>query len=316
MRIATYEHGGLARVGLVADDVVHALPEGTSVVELLAAVPEQREAAAMQAARSPAVRLDEVRLQPPLRPPSIRDFVTFEQHVEGVVKNQGPDRRVVPEWYEAPTFYFSNPHSVIGAHDPVEIPPGCSLLDFELEVAAVVGRAARNLTVEQARNHIAGYTLFNDWSARDLQFHEMRVGLGPAKGKDFAITLGPWIVTADELEPHRHDDRLDLQLSVSVNGREVGSDTLAHMGWSFEEMLAYASRGAWVQPGDLLGSGTCGSGCLAELWGRAGRQEPRPLESGDVVTMTAEGIGTISNAVVEGVSPHPVPRARSYTSSS
>jgi 2-keto-4-pentenoate hydratase/2-oxohepta-3-ene-1,7-dioic acid hydratase in catechol pathway len=187
------------------------------------------------------------------------------------------------------------------------------LFDFELEVAAVVGRAGRNLTVEEARDHIAGYTIFNDWSARDVQFREMRVGLGPAKGKDFAITLGPWIVTSDELDAYRQDDRLELELSVSVNDRPIGNDTLAHMGWSFEEMLAYASRGAWVRPGDVLGSGTCGSGCLAELWGRAGRHEPPPLAAGDVVTMTVEGIGTISNRVVAGAAALAVPPARRRT---
>jgi 2-keto-4-pentenoate hydratase/2-oxohepta-3-ene-1,7-dioic acid hydratase in catechol pathway len=136
------------------------------------------------------------------------------------------------------------------------------------------------------------------------------VGLGPAKGKDSAITLGPWLVTADELEPYRRGDRLDLALEVLVNGERIGGDTLASMAWSFEELVAYASRGTWVRAGDVLGSGTCGGGCLAELWGRSGRKEPRPLAVGDVVTMNVEGIGTISNPVVAGADPVPVPRAR------
>jgi 2-keto-4-pentenoate hydratase/2-oxohepta-3-ene-1,7-dioic acid hydratase in catechol pathway len=138
----------------------------------------------------------------------------------------------------------------------------------------------------------------------------MRVGLGPAKGKDFASTLGPWIVTPDELELYRRDERLDLDMEVYVNRERIGDDTLANMAWSFEEMLVYASRGTWVRPGDVIGSGTCGSGCLAELWGRNGRREPSPLAAGDVVTMTVEGIGTISNRVVPGVDPVPLPRAR------
>ena len=150
----------------------------------------------------------------------MRDFLTFEQHVEGMVKLHDPPRDVHPQWYEAPTFYFSNPHSVVGAHDDVPVPPGCAVFDYELEVAAVIGRDGSDLDAGAARaTHIAGYTIFNDWSARDLQFAEMQVGLGPAKGKDSAITLGPWIVTADELEPYRRDGRLTLRMDVSCQRR-------------------------------------------------------------------------------------------------
>ena len=140
----------------------------------------------------------------------------------------------------------------------------------------------------------------------------MRVGLGPAKGKDTSTTLGPWLVTADELVPYRTADGfLDLELTAEINGERVGHDRLAHMGWTFEEMVAYASRGTWVRPGDLLGSGTCGNGgCLAELWGRAGTQTPPPLQPGDVVTLTVEGIGTLRSTIVPGVAPIPVPAAR------
>jgi 2-keto-4-pentenoate hydratase/2-oxohepta-3-ene-1,7-dioic acid hydratase in catechol pathway len=286
MRIARVEAPDGAREALVEDDVVRVRETGE------------------------AIALDAVRLLPPVEPPSIRDFLTFEQHVEGMVKLHDPPRDVHSQWYEAPTFYFSNPHSLIGATDDVAIPPGCQLFDFELEVAAVIGRDGRDLTPQQAREHILGYAIFNDWSARDLQFAEMQVGLGPAKGKDSAITLGPWIVTADELEPFRRGDRLDLSLEVLVNGERIGGDTLASMAWSFEELVAYASRGTWVRAGDVLGSGTCGGGCLAELWGRSGRREPPPLQVGDVVTMSVEGIGTISNRVVAGFEPVPVRGAR------
>jgi 2-keto-4-pentenoate hydratase/2-oxohepta-3-ene-1,7-dioic acid hydratase in catechol pathway len=253
--------------------------------------------------------LESVRLLPPVVPPSIRDFLTFEQHVEGMVKLHDPPREVHPQWYEAPTFYFSNPHSLVGANDDVAIPPGCTLFDYELEVAAVIGRDGRDVTPAEAHDHILGYTIFNDWSARDLQFAEMQVGLGPAKGKDSSITLGPWIVTADELEPYRRGNRFDLELEVLVNGTRIGGDTLASMAWSFADLVTYASRGTWVRTGDVLGSGTCGGGCLAEHWGRSGRREPPPLQAGDVVTMNVEGIGTISNRVVAGSEPVPVPRA-------
>jgi 2-keto-4-pentenoate hydratase/2-oxohepta-3-ene-1,7-dioic acid hydratase in catechol pathway len=184
------------------------------------------------------------------------------------------------------------------------------LFDFELEVAAVIGRDGFNVTVEQAADHIGGYVILNDWSGRDLQAKEMPVGLGPAKGKDTASTLGPWLVTPDELEPYRRGDRYNLAMTAAVNGQIIGRDSLASAAWSFPELLAYASRGTHVKAGDVLGSGTCGGGCLAELWGRNGALTPPPLAVGDVVTLAVEGIGTISNTVVEGAPLHPVPPAR------
>jgi 2-keto-4-pentenoate hydratase/2-oxohepta-3-ene-1,7-dioic acid hydratase in catechol pathway len=307
MRIATYSHDGDTHVGIVRDDAVGPLPAGTTVVDLLAATPEERARRA-EATGTP-VPLSDVRLEPPVQPGAYRDFVTFEQHVEGIVKSMGQGT-VVEQWYDAPTFYFSNPYAMIGAHDDVPVPPGCELLDFELEVAAIIGRPGRDLTPEEASEHIAGYTILNDWSARDLQRREMVVGLGPAKGKDSANTLGPWIVTADELERHRRNGRLDLTLTAKVNDQVIGTDQLSNMAWRFEDMVAYASRGAWVRTGDVLGSGTCGSGCLAELWGRRGTQDPPPLRVGDVVTLEVEGIGTVSNRIVQGAVPKPIPRAR------
>jgi 2-keto-4-pentenoate hydratase/2-oxohepta-3-ene-1,7-dioic acid hydratase in catechol pathway len=149
---------------------------------------------------------------------------------------------------------------------------------------------------------VFGYTIFNDWSARDLQRREMRVNLGPAKGKDFASTLGPWIVTADELEPYRDAEGfLDLECTASVNGVELGRDVLSNMGWTFETMIAYASRDSRVVPGDVLASGTVGNGgCLAELWGRRGARLPPPLQTGDLVTLSVQGIGSLTNRVVAG----------------
>ena len=183
-------------------------------------------------------------------------------------------------------------------------------LDLELEVAVIIGRAGRNLPPEEAAAYIAGYTIFNDWSARDLQIEEMKLGLGICKGKDFANTLGPWIVTPDELEPFRSGDRLDLDLRARINDRELGDDTLANMAWSFEELIAYASRGAWIRPGDVLGSGTCGSGCLLELRGRHGRDAYPALAAGDTVTLSVQGIGELTNTIVAGVEPVPLPAAR------
>ncbi|KMS68319.1 hydroxylase [Streptomyces viridochromogenes] len=301
MRIATYLYEGRRRCGVVEGTVVRALPDGTSPLNAAGTRPV-----------GDTVPLSDVRLLPPLQPPTVRDFVTFEEHVEGVRRSVDGAAGVPERWYAAPTFYFANPYAVYGPHDDIPVPPGSAVLDFELEVAAVVGREGRDLTPEQARDHIVGYTIFNDWSARDLQSAEMKVGLGPCKGKDTATTLGPYLVTADELEPYRDADGfLRLALTASVNGEVVGEDLLSNMSWTFEEMVAYASRGTWVRPGDVLGSGTCGNGgCLAELWGVRGRPDPAPLKPGDTVTLTVEGIGSVSNTVVPGVDPVPVPAGR------
>ncbi len=311
MRFATYaQEGHPAWAGVVSDAGVHPLPSGVTVLDLVrAGLPAARETGSRALAGS-AVPLSAVRLLPPLEAPTVRDFVAFEEHVEGMAAGGGGT--VAAEWYQAPTFYFTSPYALIGAHDDVAIPPGCQVLDYELEVAVVVGRDGASLSPEQAREHVFGYTVLNDWSARDLQRREMNVHLGPAKGKDFATTLGPWLVTADELEPYRDAAGfLALDLRASVNGTLTGQDLLSNMGWPFEELISYASRGAWVRTGDVLGSGTCGNGgCLAELWGRSGKSDPPPLRPGDIVELAVEGIGTVRNRVVEGVTLPPVREAR------
>ncbi len=309
MRIATYEHDGATRAGAVEGDAVRPLPEGTDPITLLTMSPAERASLEL----GQPVALDAVRLRPPIRPPAVRDFVAFEQHIEGMVMTEGPGATVPEAWYQAPAFYFSNPNALFATGDDIEVPPRCRLFDYELEVAAIIGAPGRDLTVEDAGGHIAGYAIFNDWSGRDLQGFDRKAGMGWAKGKDFASTLGPWIVTADELEGFRDaSGRLDLRMTVWRNGEEMGSDTLANAAWSFEQMLVYASRGATLVPGDVIGSGTCGGGCLGELWGRSGTREPRPLQPGDEVTMEVQGIGRITNRIVAGAEPVDVgePRRR------
>jgi 2-keto-4-pentenoate hydratase/2-oxohepta-3-ene-1,7-dioic acid hydratase in catechol pathway len=318
VRFATYlEHpDSTARAGVVSDAGVHPLPPDVTVLDLVRSGLPAALATGERALGEPALPVDAVRLLPPLAAPTVRDFVAFEEHVEGVAAGVGTPAAgaavVVPEWYQAPTFYFTNPYALIGAYDDVPVPPGSELLDFELEVAVVVGRDGASLTPEQARKHIFGYTVLNDWSARDLQRREMKVLLGPAKGKDSATTLGPWLVTADELDPYRDADGfLALDLRAFVNGELIGQDLLSNMGWPFEELISYASRGTEVRAGDVLGSGTCGNGgCLAELWGRRGAIDPPPLRPGDVVELTVEGIGTVRNQVVEGLTLPPIRAAR------
>ncbi|MFJ9542771.1 fumarylacetoacetate hydrolase family protein [Streptomyces sp. NPDC101225] len=312
MRFATFTHDGTTFSGILSTsgNKIHPFPAGTTLLHLISeGEPALRRAGATALGVAAPLALTDVRLLPPVQPPTIRDFMAFEQHVEGVARGYGD--RVPDEWYAQPAFYFTNPYSVLGAHDDVPVPPGSERLDFELEVAAVIGEPGRDLTPEQARGHIIGYTILNDWSARDLQGFEMRVKLGPAKGKDSTTTLGPWLVTADEFDAHRDSEgRLDLDVMAMVNDNVIGRDNLTHMAWTFEELAAYASRGTEVRPGDILGSGTCGNGCLAEFWGRRGRLDPPPLVPGDTVTLTVEGIGTVSNTVVAGTRPVPVPSAR------
>jgi 2-keto-4-pentenoate hydratase/2-oxohepta-3-ene-1,7-dioic acid hydratase in catechol pathway len=296
---------GEVRAALIDPDagVARVLAPEHSVIDALTAADRE----ALERSAEPA-ELSGLKLLAPLDPPAIRDFSVFEQHVEGIMIGQGG---TVPEvWYESPFCYFSNPAAVGGPDEEIQVPPGCSDLDLELEVAVIVGRPGRNLTPREAVGHIAGYTIFNDWSARDLQFAEMRLGLGMCKGKDFANTLGPWVVTPDELESHRSGDRLDLELRAAVNGRELGDDTLANMAWSFEELLAYASRGTWIRPGDVIGSGTCGAGCLLELRGRFGEDGYPWLQPGDTVTLTVEGLGSLTNTITAGAEPVPLPPAR------
>ncbi|WP_028923574.1 fumarylacetoacetate hydrolase family protein [Pseudonocardia acaciae] len=299
-RIGSLRLDGVRRYGIVTDGHIDLLDREADVFEALAT------GSLRVGERLP---WDETApLEVPFPVATIRDFITFEQHTAGSLRSVTGAAQVPDAWYEAPAFYFTNPHAAIGSGAPVPMPPGCEVLDFELEVAAVIGRPGFNLTPDEAAGHIAGFTILNDWSARDLQAREMRVGLGPAKGKDTATTLGPVLVTRDELRDR--NGRYDLAMEVFVNDTRIGGDTLANMAWTFAELVAYASRGTWVRPGDVLGSGTCGGGCLAELWGWRGERYPPPLRVGDTVRMTVEGIGTIRNTVVTGPELHEVRPAR------
>jgi 2-keto-4-pentenoate hydratase/2-oxohepta-3-ene-1,7-dioic acid hydratase in catechol pathway len=307
MKIGRVTYSDQIHAVVITGEVVSVLAADIDPIDLLGDSVVREQLAARVVAELP---VSQAQFLAPVRPPTMRDFSVFEQHIEGVIKDASPDATVPSVWYESPFCYFTNPHALTGPHDEIPIPPGCERLDFELEVAAVIGRAGRDLGPDEAEAHIGGYTIFNDWSARDLQMAEMRLGLGICKGKDFANTLGPWIVTPDELEPYRDGDRFDLEMRAELNDSNLGTDTLANMAWSFPELVSYASRGTWVKPGDVLGSGTCGNGCLLELWGRRGRDELAPLAPGDRVSLHVEGIGTLANTVVAGVDPHPLPAAR------
>lgn len=298
MKLARYEHNGFAHLGIIRHGMVNDLNTPLDVLEVLNLPRAERDHLETTAGRRHRAPLGTVRLLPPIEPRAMRDFVTFERHIAGMKKAAGA---TVPDaWYDVPIFLFMNPWALVGANDAVPAPPDSTEFDVELEVAAIIGRTARNVATADADAYIAGYCIMNDWSARDVQNHEMSVGLGPSKGKDFATTLGPWITTSDELDEFRDaDGRLALEMVLEINGVEVGRDTTASMSWSFAEMMAHASRAATVGAGDVLASGTCSGGSLAEIWAHSGTRTPPALVPGDVVTMRIDGLGEISNAIVE-----------------
>jgi 2-keto-4-pentenoate hydratase/2-oxohepta-3-ene-1,7-dioic acid hydratase in catechol pathway len=243
---------------------------------------------------------DEVKfLAPVVSPPTVRDFMAFEQHVKVAVESTG--KSVDPLWYEMPVFYFSNPGAVLGPGDEVVFPSHAKSWDFELEVGCVIGAAIRDADPEDASvmDQIAGFTLLNDWSARDIGSREMRLGLGPAKAKDFATSLGPWLATPDEFSTEPAG-RFDERLTATVNGTRYSDDTTASMHFSWLDLIARASQGVSLLPGDVLGSGTCGTGCLLELRITHGREMYPWLRPGDVVSISSPTLGVLTNTVGPG----------------
>jgi fumarylacetoacetate (FAA) hydrolase len=224
---------------------------------------------------------------------NIRDFYAFEQHVKTCRKHRGLD--MVPQWYQVPVFYFSNPDCVIGPDAPVSAPHGSQALDYELELACVIGKEGRDIPADdRALEYVAGFTIMNDWSARDIQRVEMAVGLGPSKSKDFATSLGPQVVTFDELQDRYCEGRLHLEMTAAVNGRELSRGNAGTMYWTWPQLIAHASRDIRLRPGDVLGSGTVGTGCILELTPEAVGGWLKP---GDVVELTVERLGTLRNRV-------------------
>lgn len=230
-------------------------------------------------------------LAPVPEPPSLRDFYAFEEHVAAGARLRG--REIAPYWYEAPAFYFSNPASILGPGEPLRRPAATRMLDFELEIAAVIATDAG----DPGAPEIAGFTLMNDWSSRDVQAQEMTIGLGPAKAKDFGTSLGPAIVSPDEL-PYE-DGRLQVTARVIVNGVEVASADAAGQHFSWPEIVAHAARDTRLRAGDVLGSGTLAGGCLLELGPLRLKDdsEPRWIEPGDVVALEADHLGRLETPV-------------------
>lgn len=228
---------------------------------------------------------NEVRLRAPLpHPTSMRDFYTFEQHVKtGFQKRNEP---MPPEWYEIPVYYKGAHWSIIGPDDDVRWPSFTEKFDYELELAIIIGKKGRNIKESEAMNYVAGFTIMNDFSARDIQRKEMRVRLGPAKGKDFATAIGPVLVTPDEI-----GDAYNLKMTARINGEVWSEGNSGTMHHKWEKMIAFASMDETLYPGDLMGSGTVGSGCGLEL--------DRWVKPGDVIELEIENIGVLRNKVVK-----------------
>lgn len=258
--------------------------------------------------------LTDITLLPPIHPPSFRDFYAFEAHVVNARKRRGLE--MTPEWYEQPVFYFSNTASIVGHEAPIRKPPDTNALDYELEIGVIIGKEGGDIAAEEADDYIAGFTIINDWSARDLQMKEMKVGLGPAKGKDFATSIGPYLVTPGDLADRivnnvapasrRSPDtvapasrrnpgnRYDLSMIGRVNGKEYSRGNLRDMHWTFAELIAQASRNTILKSGDLIGSGTVGTGCITEF-----AEGVHPwLAVGDLVELEIERMGTLRNGIV------------------
>jgi 2-keto-4-pentenoate hydratase/2-oxohepta-3-ene-1,7-dioic acid hydratase in catechol pathway len=273
MKLVTYQSQAGARVGALEDGAVVDLGfDGDMVAFIEAGAPagERRE-------------VGDMRVLAPLRPRSLRDFLAFEGHLKGALGRLGRD--IPGEWYELPAYYKGMPDTVIGPEEEIPWPSFTERLDHELELAAVIGRRCRNVDASSAADVVFGYTIWNDFSARDVQTRELPVGMGPGKAKDWdgSNVLGPCLVTADDL------DAGALRMSVRVNGETWGEDTSASMHWSFGDMIAYASRDQTLHPGEVFGSGTATGGSGLEL--------DRRLAPGDTVELEVEGIGVLRNRI-------------------
>jgi 2-keto-4-pentenoate hydratase/2-oxohepta-3-ene-1,7-dioic acid hydratase in catechol pathway len=300
VRLSTYRRpDGTEGVGVWLSERLHPVPGAKRLTDLLGDNGSRLHAAAEAAAEQPGFEPSDLELLAPVpTPPSIRDFMAFEEHM--VTGSVAIGLTFDPLWYDLPGFYFTNPAAVRGPYADIAVPPGSAALDYELEVAAVIGRAGADLAPGEAADHIAGFMLFCDWSARDLQAAEMRLNIGPAKGKDSANSFGPWLVTADELAPLASGRGYDVTLTASVNGASYSSGNLADLYWSFGEMISYASRGTTIRPGDIICSGTVATGCILELSQVHGADAYPYLRPGDRVRLEGGLLGAIEARIVAG----------------
>jgi fumarylacetoacetate (FAA) hydrolase len=324
MKLVTYSANHQSLLGLYIEGLVYNLSEAANIL-CKANIPSDMKnflasgEIAMSIARKTesAIISGELKVKPVLNenlnllapipnPTSCRDGYAFRQHVFTARRNRGVE--MIPEFDEYPIFYFTNHNAISGPGEIECMPDHFQKLDFELEVAVVIGKKARNIKAEQADACIAGYMIMNDLSARVLQMEEMKLNLGPAKGKDFSTVIGPWLVTPDELEPYRippmpgHTGKnYNLSMNCKVNGLKVSEGSMADMNWTFAEIIERCAYGTDILPGDVIGSGTVGTGCFLELNGTGllndPNYKPQWLQEGDVVEMEITGLGTLKNTI-------------------
>ena len=306
MKLISYKQNGNIKFGALEDGKIYDLNAidsqiADNMLEFLQGGKEQLQlAGAVIRNESPTMPVKDVELISPVpNPSSVRDAYAFRQHVATARQNRGLE--MIPEFDEIPIFYFTNHHAVFGEGDFPVRQRHTEKLDFELECAAVIGKSGRNISIEKADDYTAGFMIMNDFSARVLQMQEMKLNLGPAKGKDFGSSFGPWLVTKDELEPFRQSsaegDRYDLRMKAFVNDIQVSEDTLANMTWTFAQIIERVSYGVDIFPGDVIGSGTCGTGCFLELNGSK-ITDNQWLNPDDTVSLEIEGLGTLKNKII------------------
>ena len=306
MKLISYKQNGNIKFGALKDGKIYELNAidsqiSDNMLEFLQGGKEQLQLAkAAVENESPTISTEDAKLISPVpNPPSVRDAYAFRQHVATARQNRGLE--MIPEFDEIPIFYFTNHHAIFGEGDFPVRQRHTEKLDFELECAAVIGKSGRNISIEKADDYTAGFMIMNDLSARVLQMQEMKLNLGPAKGKDFGSSFGPWLVTKDELEPYRRSspdgDRYDLRMKAFVNNIQVSEDTLANMTWTFAQIIERVSYGVDIFPGDVIGSGTCGTGCFLELNGSK-ITDNQWLNPGDTVSLEIEGLGTLKNKIL------------------
>lgn len=323
MKLLSYRAGNRYLLGVYVNNRIYNLSEagGAVGIPVAASMREllQGEEAEMEKARAVELKIKEGKtglpgcswseldvVAPVPEPTSCRDGYAFRQHVEAARRNRKVE--MIPEFDEYPIFYFTNHNAIQGPGEIWCMPDHFQQLDFELEAAVVIGKKGRNIRAAGADRYIAGYMIMNDMSARTLQIEEMKLNLGPAKGKDFSTVIGPYLVTPDELAPHlvapkpgHVGDRFDLAMKCFVNGIQVSQGNLAQMDWTFAEIIERCAYGVDILPGDVIGSGTVGTGCFLELNGTGKLNDPHYpvqwLQEGDVVEMTIDGLGCLSNTI-------------------
>lgn len=324
MKFVSYEHNKTDRVGLLIKNKIYDLENCSSKLgkqlpstmgEFLIGEDENMniartlETEIKNGGEFESIELNDVKLLAPVpHPTSCRDGYAFRQHVATARRNRGVD--MIPEFDQFPIFYLTNHNAIFGGGDIFLEKDHFEKLDFELEAAVVIGKRGKNISAKEADKYIAGYMVMNDLSARRLQMEEMKLNLGPAKGKDFATTIGPWLVTPDELEKFKIEtdsgDKYNLRMTAFHNGKQVSEGNMKDMNWSFAEIIERASYGVELIPGDVIGSGTVGSGCYLELngtWAIEAKEKneeftPIWIQTSDTMELEIEGLGKLKNRLI------------------